>query len=105
MFTWPLFDARDGSKRGLTARFWPVQCSTDEFHSELEATDLFLFLVSPDFIASDYCVEQEMRRALERHDAGDARVVPIIVEPCNWTSMNALRRLKAVPIDGKPVSE
>ncbi|SMD13878.1 TIR domain-containing protein [Primorskyibacter flagellatus] len=77
----------------------------DEIRSELEVADLFLLLVSPDFIASDYCVEQEMRRALERHDAGDARVVPIIVEPCDWASMNALRRLKAVPVDGKPVSE
>lgn len=77
----------------------------DQIARELEAANLFLLLVSPDFIASDYCVEREMQRALERHDAKDARVVPIIVEPCDWASMQPLRRLKAVPRDGKAISE
>ncbi len=77
----------------------------DEIGQELEAADLFLLMVSPDFIASNYCVEREMRRALERHDTGDARIVPIIVEPCDWAAMPPLRRLKAVPKDGVPISE
>jgi len=46
-----------------------------------------------------------MQRALERHDEGEARVVPIIIEPCDWAAMPQLRRLKAVPTDGNPVSE
>jgi hypothetical protein len=45
-----------------------------------------------------------MTRALERHDAGEVRVVPIIIEPCDWTA-SPLRKLKALPKDGKPVSE
>lgn len=65
---------------------------------------MFLPLVSPDFLASDYCYEREMTRALERHDAGDMRVVPIIIEPCDWTA-SPLKRLKALPRDGKPVAE
>jgi len=75
-----------------------------EIERELEASDLFLLLVSPDFIASDYCVEREMRRALERHAAGTARVVPIIVEECDWKAMRELRQLKAAPTDGKAIS-
>lgn len=77
----------------------------DEISEELEAAELFLLMVSPDFIASNYCVEREMQRALERHEAGAARVVPIIVEPCDWAAMPQLRRLKAVPKDGLPISE
>lgn len=77
----------------------------DEISRELEAADIILLLISPDFIASNYCVEREMQRALERHDAGEARVVPIIVEPCDWVEMPQLRRLKAVPKDGNPISE
>ncbi|WP_227272158.1 toll/interleukin-1 receptor domain-containing protein [Roseobacter weihaiensis] len=77
----------------------------DEISRELEAADLFLLLVSPDFIASSYCVEREMQRALERHDAGEARVVPIVVEPCEWAATPQLSRLKAVPKDGNPISE
>lgn len=76
-----------------------------EIEREMEASDLFLLMVSPDFIASDYCVEREMKRALERHAAGNARVVPIIVEECDWKAMGELRQLKAVPTDGKAISE
>lgn len=76
-----------------------------EIERELEAADLFLLLVSPDFIASDYCVEREMKRAVERHAAGTARVVPIIVEECDWKALDELRQLKAVPTDGKAISE
>ncbi|MEX2125973.1 MAG: toll/interleukin-1 receptor domain-containing protein [Woeseia sp.] len=70
----------------------------------LESSQLFLILVSPDFLASDYCYEREMTRALERHDEGEARVVPIIVEPCDWKN-SPLKKLKAIPKDGKPISE
>lgn len=77
----------------------------DEISAELEQADLFLLLISPDFIASDYCVERELERAIERHDEGLARVVPVIIEPCDWSSMPRLRRLKAVPDDAKPVSD
>lgn len=75
-----------------------------EIERELEAADLFLLMVSPDFIASDYCVEREMKRALERHHAGTARVLPIILEECDWKAMDELRQLKAVPTDGKAIS-
>ena len=72
--------------------------------SELESCDIFLMMVSPDFLASDYCVGREMRRALERYERGDARVIPIIIQPCDWTS-STLSNLKVLPRDGKPISE
>ena len=58
----------------------------EEISEQLESCRLFLPLVSPDFLASRYCYEREMMRALERHDAGEVRVVPIIIEPCDWTN-------------------
>ncbi len=75
-----------------------------EVADRLESSDLFLLLLSPDFLASDYCVKREMGRALERHHSGDATVVPIVVEPCDWAS-TSLRDLKALPRDGEPVSD
>ena len=74
-----------------------------EIDEKLESCGLFLLLVSPDFLASDYCVNREMERILERHRTGDARVVPIIVEPCDWKA-TLLIKLKVLPRDGKPVS-
>jgi hypothetical protein len=41
--------------------------------------DFILLLVSPDFLASDYCYDRQMRRALERHAAGEAQVLPVIL--------------------------
>ena len=76
-----------------------------EIERELEAADLFLLMISSDFIASDYCVEREMKRALERQANGNARVVPIIVGECDWKAMSELRQIKAVPSDGKAISE
>lgn len=75
-----------------------------DVEAALTGSDLFLALVSPDFLASHYCYEREMTEAIRRHDAGTMRVVPIILEPCEWKS-TPLRKLKAVPRDGTPVSE
>jgi internalin A len=50
----------------------------------LERADIILLLVSADFIASDYCYEKEMVRAMKRHKDEEARVIPIIVRPVNW---------------------
>ena len=78
-----------------------------ETSEKLESCELFLALVSPDFIESDYCYEREMTRALERHDAGEARVIPIIIEPCDWinTPLKKGRNIKALPRDAEPVSK
>ena len=75
-----------------------------EISEELESCELFLALISPDFLASNYCYETEMKRALERHDAGKVRVVPIIIEACDW-KVTPLGKLKALPRDGMPIGE
>lgn len=74
-----------------------------EIEERLESSSLFLLLISPDFLASDYCIDREMARALQRHHAGKARVIPIIVEPCEWKH-TSLGNLKALPRDGEPIS-
>src|SRR5438105_15040382 len=44
--------------------------------THLETASVILLLVSADFLASNYCYGVEMKRALERQEAGEARVVP-----------------------------
>ena len=70
----------------------------------LESADIILLLVSPYFIASDYCYEVEMKRALERHESGEAKVIPVILHPCDWHG-TPFGKLLAAPTDGKPVSK
>lgn len=76
----------------------------EDISAQLERCDVFLALVSPDFLFSDYCYEREMQRAIERHEAGELRVIPIIIEPCDWKA-SPLQRFKALPKDGKAISE
>ncbi len=45
-----------------------------------------------------------MQQALERHDCGDAIVIPVILRPCDWQNA-PFGKLMAVPTDGKPVTK
>jgi hypothetical protein len=70
---------------------------------ELNVAQIILLLVSPHFIDSDYCYSIELKRAIERHDAGDACVIPIIIRPVNWKGA-PFDKLQALPKNSKPVS-
>lgn len=72
--------------------------------SELENSDIILLLVSPYFLASEYCYDIEMQRAMEMHSNNEARVIPIIVDPCDWYQA-PFGKLLAAPRDGKPISK
>jgi WD40 repeat protein len=74
-----------------------------EIKKQLDTAQIILLLVSPDFMASDYCYSIEMQRALERHQRGEATVIPIILRPVYWHG-EPLGRLQALPTDGKPVT-
>src|SRR5881227_1452443 len=55
-----------------------------EIDEHLNTAHIILLLISPDFIASEYCYGIELNRALERHEAGDARIIPVLVKPVDW---------------------
>ena len=65
--------------------------------------DIILLLISADFLRSNYCYEIEMEDALERHRAGTARVVPIILRDVDWHSA-PFGKLQALPRDGRPIT-
>jgi hypothetical protein len=71
---------------------------------ELELADIILLLVSPDFLASEYCYGVEVARALNRHAAGEARVIPVILRPCDWRTA-PFGKLLASPTDGRPITK
>src|SRR5947209_333656 len=58
----------------------------NEIDTHLNTASIILLLVSPDFIASEYCYSIEMQRAMERHKSGEAHVIPIILRPVDWES-------------------
>jgi hypothetical protein len=96
---------REGS---LNAWSDHIVLAGDEFNSEiksnLENSKLFLALVSPDYLDSNFCYEKEFQYALQLAEDGKLRIIPIIVEPCDWKA-SPFSKFKAIPKDGKPVSE
>ncbi|HEV2988684.1 MAG TPA: toll/interleukin-1 receptor domain-containing protein [Candidatus Angelobacter sp.] len=73
-----------------------------DIHKHLESAHITIFLVSADFLASDYCNDVEMTRAIERSDAGETRIVPVILKPCDWQT-SRFARFQALPKDAKPI--
>jgi hypothetical protein len=72
--------------------------------SELNAANIILLLVSVDFNASDFIWDEELAVAMARHQAGTARVVPVILRRCEWMDL-PYAQLQALPRHGKPVTE
>jgi CHASE2 domain-containing sensor protein len=99
-----------GVERDGRIEFWDdrqISPGTDwskEISNKLEECELFLLLISPDFVASDYCIGVEMRRAFERSKTETARVIPIVLRPFLWRGA-VFNKLQALPPGGSPVTK
>ena len=96
-------------RRGLISSWHDRKIEAGEdwkqkINDNLEAADIILLLISADFIASDYCYEKEMTRALERHDKGEALVIPIIIRDVNLAEA-PFGELQYLPTDGRAVTK
>ncbi len=74
-----------------------------QIDGNMESAQIILLLVSADFLASDYCYDIEMKRAIERHDAGEACVIPIILREVDWYGA-PFAKLQALPKNAEPVT-
>ncbi len=71
--------------------------------AQFEAARIILLLVSADFMHSDYCFDVEVTRAMARHEAKTATVMPVLLRPCDWKTA-PFGKLQALPDAAKPVS-
>ena len=76
----------------------------EEIDAHLDEADVILLLISSDFLASEYCYQREMKRAMERHEAREAIVIPVILRPCDWHD-TPFGKLQASPKDGIPITK
>jgi formylglycine-generating enzyme required for sulfatase activity len=72
--------------------------------AELESADIILLLISSSFLASAYCYDKEMHRALQRHEEGVAVVIPVILRAADWEGA-PFGKLQALPREGRPVTK
>jgi hypothetical protein len=75
-----------------------------ELDTHLSTAAVILLLISPDFLASDYCYGVELRKALERDAAGEARVIPILLRPVADWDTAPFARLAVLPTNRKPIT-
>lgn len=73
-----------------------------QINDNLNTADIILLLVSSDFIASDYCWDIEVNKAIERHNAKEARVIPVILRSVDWSGA-PFAKLQALPNNAEPV--
>ena len=91
-------------ERAFGIRFWSDQRINagyvwdTEIRRHIDVADLFVLLVSPAFLASDYIWDQELPAIISRRDsAKTVLVLPIVLTPCMWTLVAAHRQ--AVPTE------
>jgi hypothetical protein len=73
-----------------------------EIEKYLDTAQIILLLLSPNFMASPYCNDIEMKRAIKRHDRGEARVIPLLLDSVDLYN-TSLGKLQALPANAKPV--
>ncbi len=76
---------------------------TKVINQAIHSAHIILLFISADFLASDTCYLDEMKQALERHKRGDARVIPVLVRPCDWRH-SPFAHLQWLPRNGQPIT-
>jgi len=72
--------------------------------NNLVDAEIILFLVSADFLASNYINDIEIAKAIERHDKEECKIIPVIIRRCQWRDSD-LAKFQALPTDGKSIAE
>lgn len=70
----------------------------------LNTSHIILLLISPDFMASEYCYSKEMKQAMGRHERGEVRIIPILLRPSIWQDA-PFAKLQMLPNNARAVTE
>ncbi|HEX4707682.1 MAG TPA: toll/interleukin-1 receptor domain-containing protein [Candidatus Udaeobacter sp.] len=74
-----------------------------EIKDKLRTSDIILLLISADFLNSKYVESVEIREAMQRHQAAEARVIPIILRACDYSGA-LFSKIQGLPTDMQPVA-
>ncbi len=81
----------------------PGQEWDDQIKGNLEAADIIIFLVSSDFMASNYINDNEIANSMQRHANGEVLIVPVVIRPCDLPSLS-ISKFQALPKNAQPIS-
>jgi hypothetical protein len=72
----------------------------EEIKKKLDISDIVIFLISSDFLASTYINKVEIERTMERHNRGEIYLIPVLLRPCLFEPC-ILGSFQAVPRDAR----
>ncbi len=72
-------------------------------NQQLNTADIILLLISANSLADDTCYNLEIQRAIERHQVGEARVIPILLRPVDWAGA-PFSQIEVLPRNHQPVT-
>ena len=75
-----------------------------KIQKRLDAADVFVLLISAQFLSSEYILNVELEKAFQRHEEGHITIIPVIIKPCHWRANQQLSSLQALPNNGQTVS-
>ena len=66
----------------------------EEIEAAMGQAQMALLLVSVDFLNSDFIQDEEVPTLLRRRESEGLRVLPLILEPCDWLGMEWLAKFR-----------
>jgi TIR domain len=76
----------------------------EEILKAIDIAQLAVLLISADFLSSDFIIQVELPRILERTRAGELKVVPVLVQHCPWQDIPWLAELQMRPWNAVPLA-
>ncbi len=86
-------------------RILPGEPISERIHKEMKKTDIFVFLLSSNFIESAECREEWVRAREIAKERPSVIRVPVILADCPWKDFEDMSQFKALPQDGKPIED
>ncbi len=75
-----------------------------EINSALQQANIAILMVSADFLASDFIVNNELPPLLTKAEVQGTKIVPVVVSPCRFARDSSLNKFQAVNEPSKPLS-
>lgn len=74
-----------------------------EIQLAMEQAHVAICIISPDYLASAFCVKEELPFLLERRKQDGMTLIPLLVRPCSWQAFDWLRQVQMLPRDNRSV--
>lgn len=76
----------------------------DEIDQALEDASIAILLVSADFMASDFIIDNELPPILSKAEINGTRILPVVLSPCRFAREPELSRFQSANNPSQPLS-